>query len=217
MSVMAEMTVPASEFVLADTLTKAPGMRIEIKRVVAGTEHVTPYFWAANGDFEGFEDALREDSTIRDILTLEEQEGDERFYRVTWQADVETLMSGISDAKATILEAVSDGGEQWELKVLFPDRDALSAFHDYCLEREFSFRLDRVYQPENPEESGSYGVTEEQREALIAAYDAGYFDVPRGAKLAGLAEDLGISRNALSARLRRGNRNLLANTLVHDE
>ncbi|UPV73983.1 helix-turn-helix domain-containing protein [Halorussus limi] len=217
MSVMAEMTVPASEFVLADTLTRAPDMRIEIKRVVAGTEHVTPYFWAANGDFEGFEAALREDSTIQDILTLEEQGDDERFYRVTWQANVENLMAGISDAKATILEAVSDGGERWELKVLFPNRDALSAFHDYCLEREFSFQLDRVYQPENPEESGTYGVTEEQREALTAAYDAGYFDVPRGAKLAELADDLGISRNALSARLRRGNRNLLANTLVHDE
>ncbi|WP_135851061.1 helix-turn-helix domain-containing protein [Halorussus salinus] len=217
MSVLAELTVPANEFVLADTLSSAPGMRIEIKRVVAGTERVTPYFWASDGDFEEFETALRDDETIADILTLEEQEGDERFYRVTWQSNVESLMTGISDAKATILEAVSDDGEQWELKVLFPNRDALSTFHDYCLEREFSFRLDRVYEPENPEERGSYGVTEDQREALTAAYDGGYFDVPRETDLSELADDLGISRNALSARLRRGHRNLLGNTLVHDE
>lgn len=101
-------------------------MRIEIKRVVAGTERVTPYFWASGGNFEEFEAALRDDETIAVILTVEKQEGDERFYRVTWEANVENLMTGISDAKATVLEAVSGGGEGWELKV-FPSRGALSA------------------------------------------------------------------------------------------
>lgn len=217
MSVLAELNVPASEFVLADTLTDARGMRIEIKRVVAGPEEVTPYFWATEGDFDAFEAALRDDDSVQDIMMMEEQADDERFYRVTWQADVENLMTGISDAKATVLEAVSEDGERWELKALFPDREALSAFHEYCLDRDFSFQLDRVYQPDSPQERASYGVTEDQREALTAAYDAGYFDVPRGANLSELADELGISRNAFSARLRRGNRNLLANTLVHDE
>ncbi|WP_276300957.1 helix-turn-helix domain-containing protein [Halorussus lipolyticus] len=217
MSVLAELTVPASEFVLSETLQSVPEMRIEIKRVVADTEHVTPYFWASGDHLNRFEDALRDDDTVQDILTLEEQDGDERFYRVTWQADVETLMAAISDAKATILEAVSDDGKFWDLKVLFPGRDDLSGFHDYCVERDFSFQLERVYQPENPQEVGEYDVTDDQREALLAAYDAGYFDVPRDVSLTELADELGISRNALSARLRRGHRNLLANTMVHDE
>ena len=217
MSVLAEMQVPADEFVLADTLQTVPDMRIEIQRVVADTERVTPYFWAANGDFEGFEDALRDDPSVDNILTLDEQHGNERFYRVTWESEVENLMSGLSDVKATILEAVSDDGTFWELKALFPGRDALSEFHEFCLSREFSFRLDRVYQPDDPKERGEYGVTEDQREGLRAAYDAGYFDVPREATLAELADQLDISRNALSARLRRGQRNLLSKTLVHDE
>jgi hypothetical protein len=41
--------------------------------------------------------------------------------------------------------------------------------------------------------------------------------VPREVTLTELADRLDISRNALSARLRRGHRNLLANTLVHEE
>lgn len=217
MSVLAELTVPASEFVLADTLTSVPEMRIEIKRVVAGPQHVTPYFWASGDDFEAFERALRDDSSIQDILTLEEQNGDERFYRVTWQADVENLMTGVSNTEATILEAVSDDGKRWELKILFPERDALSAFHDYCVDHDFSFQLERVYHPDNPQEEAEYGVTEEQHEALRAAYDAGYFDVPRETTLTELTDELDISRNALSARIRRGERNLLANTLVHEE
>lgn len=217
MSVLAELAVPANEFVLSETLRSVPEMRIEIKRVVADTEHVTPYFWAAGGHLDDFEDALRDDDTVKDILTLEEQDGDERFYRVTWQTDAETLMAAISEAKATILEAVSDDGKFWELKVLFPGRDDLSEFHDYCVEHDFTFQLERVYQPENPQEAGEYDVTDEQHEALLAAYDAGYFDVPRNVSLTELADQLDISRNALSARLRRGHRNLLANTLVHDE
>ncbi|NEU56862.1 helix-turn-helix domain-containing protein [Halorussus sp. MSC15.2] len=216
MSVLAELTVPASEFVLADTLTNVPGMRIEIKRVVAGTERITPYFWATGGEFDAFERGLREDPTIQDILTLEEQDGDERFYRVTWQSGRANLLTAASDAKATILEAVSDE-ESWQLKVLFPSRDALSEFHDFCVSNDFSFRLERVYHAENPQERAEYDVTDEQQEALTAAYDAGYFEVPRRTTLTELADGLDISRNALSARLRRGHRNLLANTLVHDE
>lgn len=217
MSVLAEFIVPANKFVLADTLTAVPEIRIEIKRVVGGTEYVTPYFWAAAGDLDAFERALREDEMTREVLTLEENQEDERFYRVTWETPIPNLIDAVSDAKATILEAVSDQEGRWELKVLFPDRGALSAFHDYCLDHDFSVRLERVYWPENPQEQAEFGVTEKQQEALMAAFDAGYFEVPRDHSLTEVAGDLGISRNALSARLRRGHRNLLANTLVHDE
>jgi len=223
MSVLAELTIPSSEFVLAETLTSVPEIRIEIKRVVAGADEVTPYFWASDGDLDAFERALRDDETVREILTLEEQPGDdstadrqERFYRVTWALDDETILAALEDAKATVLEAVSSD-DAWEIKVLFPDREALSAFHEYCVSTDVSFRLERVYRAENPQEAGEYDVTAEQQEALRAAFDAGYFDVPRETTLTDLADSLDISQNALSARLRRGQRNLLDNTLVHDE
>jgi hypothetical protein len=223
MSVLAEFTVPADEFVLADTLTAVSGMRIEIKRVIGGKSTVTPYFWASDGDFDRFEDALRDDEMVREVLTLEHDaettgEGEEnRFYRVTWEMPVPNLISAVSEAKATVLEAVSENGGTWTVKVLFPHEEALSAFHDYCVEHDFDVEPQRVYEPKNPQERAEYGVTEAQQEALEAAYHAGYFAVPREQTLTEVAETLGISRNALSARLRRGHRNLLANTLVHEE
>jgi len=223
MSVLAEFTVPAEEFVLADTLTAASGMRIEIKRVIGGESTVTPYFWASDGDFARFEDALHDDEMVKDVLTLEEDDetaGDnqeDRFYRVTWEMGVPNLITAVSEAKATVLEAVSEDGDNWEVKVLFPDEAALSAFHDYCVDHDFQAEPQRVYEPTNPEHRGEYGVTDAQQEALEAAYHAGYFAVPREQTLTEVAETLDISRNALSARLRRGHRNLLANTLVHEE
>ena len=225
MSVLAEFHIPASEFVLADTLTASTDMRIEIKRVVGGESYVTPYFWVFGRDFDAFEESLRTDAMVREVLTLEEQHGEpgqkegegERFYRVTWDMTVPTLISAVSDAKATVLEAVSADGEHWEVKVLFPDEDAISTFHEYCVTHDFSFEPRRVYRPENPKKQGEYGVTKEQQEALEAAYHQGYFNVPRDHTLTEVAESLDISRNALSARLRRGQRNILANTLIHTE
>lgn len=226
MSVLAEFTIPASEFVLADTLTTAPGMRIEIKRVVGGKAFVTPYFWAAGGDFETFEQALRSDDMVQDVLTLEEHreptedelEGEEeRFYRVTWKTGVPNLITAVSDANATVLEAVTVDGTRWDVRVLFPDDAALSEFDDYCRGHDFSLNIDRIYRPENPQEQAEYGLTPEQQEALEAAFHAGFFNVPRDLTLTELADELDISRNALSARLRRGHRNLLAHTVIHDE
>lgn len=222
MSVLTEFLIPANKFVLASTLTASPDMRIEISRVVGGKSHVTPYFWAFGNDFRTFEDALRADDTVQEVLILEEQkagsgEEGERFYRVTWEMAVPNLISAVSDAKATVLDAVSTDDDRWEVKILFPNDEALSKFRDYCLEHDFGFEPTRVYRPENPKERGEYGVTNEQQEALEAAYHQGYFGVPRDHTLTELAEDLDISRNALSARLRRGQRNLLSNTLIHEE
>lgn len=217
MSVLAEFVIPADEFVLEDTLMAVPEVRIEIKRVAGSTEFVTPYFWAVGEALDSFEQALREDDTTREVLTLEENGDDERFFRVTWEMSIPTLIDAVSDAGATILEAVNNDDGMWETKVLFPDREALSGFHDYCLEHDFEVQLERVYRPENIQEQAEYGVTDKQQEALEAAYRAGYFDVPRDHTLTQVADELGISRNALSARLRRGHRNLLSRTLVHDE
>lgn len=217
MSVLAEFLVPADQFVLADTLTAVPEVRIEIERVVAGTEDVTPYLWAFGEELDAFERALREDPSVKEILILEEEQEDERFFRVRWEAHVPNLLSGVTDAKATILDAENTPDGTWQLKLLFPDRDRLGAFHDYCVDNDISCQLTRVYRAENPQEQGEYGVTEDQLEALEAAYRAGYFNVPRDTSLTELAEELDISRTALSARLRRGERNLLSNTVVHDE
>lgn len=131
-------------------------MRVETKRVVGGKSTVTPYFWATGGDFNHFEEALRTDDMVREVLTLEEHEeleqedsAEERFYRVTWEMEVPNLITAVSEAKATVSEAVSDDGGHWEVKVLFPSDEALSEFHDYYTEHGFDVQPTRVYRSEN--------------------------------------------------------------------
>jgi predicted DNA binding protein len=57
-------------------------------------------------------------------------------------------------------------------------------------------------------------LTDAQHEALVLAYERGYFDSPRGVTLAELGAELGVSQQAVGARLRRGIRRTLARTLT---
>lgn len=53
------------------------------------------------------------------------------------------------------------------------------------------------------EHVGQFGLTSKQYEALTTAYERGYYQVPRETDLQKLAEELDISHQALSERLRR--------------
>lgn len=217
MTVLVELIVPADEFVLAEPLTSVPTIRLEIKRVVAGVEEITPYFWAFGGELPQFEQLLRADSNIREVLILEETQAEERFYRVSWQQKTPDILLAASEAKATILEAVTTEGGEWELEALFATDEDLARFHEYAETNDLDFQLKRVYYPQNPEEQGEYDLTPQQLEAVELAYERGYFNVPRDVTLTELATELDLSRNAVSARIRRGIRNVLSSTIDHGE
>lgn len=57
---------------------------------------------------------------------------------------------------------------------------------------------------EEEEEEGEGVLTDEERKVMLAAYRAGYFEVPRELRLSDLADQLGRSQSALSTLIRRG-------------
>jgi hypothetical protein len=71
--------------------------------------------------------------------------------------------------------------------------------------------LRAVYNPHPPVAEGS--LTGAQREAIRVAADRGYFKVPREVSLKEIAEQLGVSEQAVSQRLRRGLGNLVAGSV----
>lgn len=92
-------------------------------------------------------------------------------------------------------------------------RAALGSFQDHCEERNVEFELVRLYRLTEAK-MGQFNVSEKQFNALLTALEMGYFEIPRDATLGDLAEALGISKRAASERLRRGQTNLLYNSLV---
>lgn len=58
-----------------------------------------------------------------------------------------------------------------------------------------------------------WDLTQPQKAALLAALDAGYFAVPKGATATEVAEELSISKSAFLERLRRGQESLVRQAL----
>lgn len=223
MSVVAELDVPVDDFLLAETIDEAPDIEIDIVRVATGQATITPYVWAFGEHLEPLVNAMESDSSIAGVRALDQRKVPdrsadhyvyERLFRVDWDDTEPALLRAIDGGSGAVLDARYTGGTGWELTVLFPDRSALSTLHEKATDDGITLDLRRVYAAHQTHERGTYGITEEQYEALTAAYRAGYFEVPRDRTLSDIAAGLDISANALSARLRRGFRTLLSNTLI---
>ena len=214
MARIAEFTVPATEFVLVGALAAAPDARAEAERVVSATGR-TPYFRVSGGDVPAFERGLDEDPAVADWEVAERGETG-RLYRATWADDPTRVELALDETATSLVRAVGEA-DTWRLRVLVPDQEALSAFHERCEAREVPFTLTRLFDGAERIDDDRYGLTPDQFEVLAAAMRNDYFGVPRGVKLSELAESLDISTQAASKRLRRGHENLLENTLFAEE
>jgi len=135
-----------------------------------------------------------------------------RFYRAEWNENAEPLVYALDDVGATILDAVGDDGE-WHVRILFPDDESLSEFHDLCAAYDLSLELLRLYEASTTSDPALQHLTDEQREVLELAYEEGYFAVPRETSMEELASELDISANAVSKRLRRAHDTVLEETI----
>lgn len=213
MSVIAEFTVKAEDFALHHALTTAPDMIVEIERVVATMEdRVMPYFWVHGGDHHEFEDAFRDDESVTNITTIDSVD-DAKLYRAEWTQHVESIVYAYVEIGATILQAVGRD-ELWELRIRFDDRDSLSEFQTYCEENEVGFELKRITEQEQPMACAQYDLTPKQRETLVTALKAGYYEMPQEVAMSDLADKFGITQQALSKRFHSAHKNLIRSTLT---
>lgn len=208
MTTIADFTIPSTEFVLGWTLAAVPEATVEVERVVAdANQRVTPYFWVTGDRADEFDAVLADDPSVASVRLLDETP-DGRFYRARWTESIEPLIYVLDDAHGTILSAVGRDAK-WDVRVLFPDRAALSGFHEFCAAHDLSFRLRRLYEPSGTKPLAAPDLTDEQSEALKLAFDLGYFSVPRDVTMSDLAAELDVSTTAVSKRLRRAHDRVL--------
>ena len=213
MSRIGEFTVPSEAFLLADAMEEVPEMVVELQKVVAhSSEKLVPYLWVHHGDKEEFDAAIRRDSTLEDVVLLDEFERGSS-YRGTWTENAEGIAYSYIEAGATILEATGQD-DIWTLRMRFDDEDALVDFHDYCREREIPFVLNYLYHPTQPKAGGQFGLTGSQRERLVYAFQRGFFSVPRELNMSELAAELDTTQQTLSKQFRRAYFSLIESTLV---
>lgn len=211
MSLFGEFHVPAEAFALHETLRTVPDLVVEVERVVAADEVLTPYFWVSGVDGDTFEQAIESDSTVQNVRHIDDYDRS-MLYRAKWTANVESLVYAYTEAGVTILEA-SAQHDKWELRMRFTDRECLGEFQSYCSDYDIPYRLTQLFERAHPRGVGQYGLTEKQHEALVTAWEMEYFS-SSSISLADIAEELDITQQSLSKRLRRGHEALISNTLA---
>ena len=212
MSTISEVSLSADTFALGATLESVPEATFDVERVVAHeAERVLPFVWASAPNREALEDAFEDDNSVANVELLSDL-SDEWLYRMEWVSQVQFVIHALLEEQATVLDAHSENG-RWTLRLLFPDRESLSRTHEFCAGLDIDLTIETIYEMDD-ERHGRFGLTDEQSETLLAAFEHGYYEVPRDISVEVLANELDISHQALSERFRRAHANLVENTLV---
>lgn len=212
MATVMEFETPTEEFPLGSVFETLPGVTVELERLIPHDSMIIPYFWVRGTETEEIEAAFDSHVGVDEIELIDSVEA-EYLMRAQWVREYVGVLSALSEFDIVVLSVTgTDGG--WDFQVRGEDREAIGDFHNYCLANDISIDITAVHALLPIQEEG-YGLTETQREALIAAYERGYFDSPRETSLEEIASDLNITQQSLSSRLRRGYRRLVGATLTN--
>lgn len=212
MSIFAEFHLQSEAMAFARTLAALPDAVVEIERVAASERVLTPYFWVSEVQLEAFEAAVGDDPSVRNLHRIDRFE-ETGLYRAEWIDEMEAMTYTLLDFASVVISATATH-ERWEIELRFEDTDQLSTFQEFVDEYDVDVTVRRLFEATQPLTGSQYGLTEKQQEALVAAWEAGYFETPRRATLTEIADGLGITQQSLSNRLRRGHGSLIANTLT---
>lgn len=201
MTVLAEFSIEADQFLLGRIIANFPDVAVEIERVVPTGNRIMPYIWGYGNDLDEFVTAMREHPNVESITAVDRVDN-QALYKIEWEDPTERLIAGLSETTATILEAHSD--DTWTFEIRFEDNRGLAAFSEYCDSHSIEYRLKRVSALTDSEYfEKSYAFTELQYEAVSLAVERGYFEIPREVTYKELADQLDVSEQAVSERVRR--------------
>lgn len=212
MSVILEFTIDHEAFAPGRVIGSATDGEIELERIVPVGGIDIPFFWVRDVEGSDLAASVEESDYIENLQVLD-RVGDRTLYRVEWTGEYEDLVEGLTASEATILEASGSG--TWSFRVRFPDHQLLADFYGFCTDHDIPIDVGRVYALTEESLQGQvFGLTAEQRDALVLALRRGYFATPRETNMDDLAAELGISQQAFSERLRRGTEKVLHGVLL---
>ena len=215
MSVITEVRIPSADFDLGRILSLDEVSAIELETLVPSEDATVPLFWAYEPIEDGFLDTVQRYPTVTQVTEMDVFE-DRTLFRLDWDASQDHLFECILNHQGQILSAMGSA-EGWSFELRFPHHDALSEFQTCCEDTHISMELTRMYNPTDPGAGPWYGLSEPQREALMLAVRMGYYDIPRGCTTEELADELGISDQAVTERLRRAIGAFVRHTLLTPE
>ncbi|MFP8888366.1 helix-turn-helix domain-containing protein [Natrialbaceae archaeon A-CW2] len=212
MAVIVHLRIPADSFELGRILELEASGTIELENMVPLGEKAVPFFSVTDDVRESFEENVEAHPSVERIVEVTHH-NNERLYSLDWNVSRDVFFQGILELQGQLLSATGTPST-WEFEIRFPTHDSLSEFQEYCSNGHIPLEVGRIYNPVRPGTGMWYGVTKAQRETLMRAVQGGYYAIPRRMSTQNLADELGISDQAVTERLRRAIETLTENTLI---
>ncbi len=166
-----------------------------------------------NGSRDSFDQELDAHPEIVDTAEIG-QTTDGWFYQLTIRDDSGLVASHDHETFEGVLLEATVTGEGLRGRKVFSNYDAFNTLRDRCDVHDIPFELLTIAaDPENPGERDQFGLTDKQYRALALAFSRGYYDSPRNFSTQELADELGITAASASDLLRRGENQLINQTL----
>lgn len=212
MSVLAEYEIGFERLPLASVARAVPEATLTVE-IVATRDGPPPFLVRVEeGDPSAVECALESAAFVGECVDLGPRAGTPRYQVLparemeTWFADDLddcSELRGLASAEA-VVERIEVTPTGWIQSGWFADRTALDEFRRFWRRNGAGFSIRRLTRDRGDgDRSPADGLTTRQREALAAAHEMGYFEIPRTASLDDVATELGITASSLSERLRR--------------
>ena len=211
MATVIKFTSPAAEFPLGSVFETLPTVEVELERLIPHENLIIPYFWVRGAAAEDIESAFEAHAGVSNIQLVDSVE-DEYLMRAEWDKGYVGVLSALAETNIVVLSGVGER-DGWQFEVRGEDRQSIADFQRYCRDNEIPIEITAVHAL-LPLQGDGFELTDTQEEALVLAYERGYYDTPRRATLQEIADELGITQQSLSSRLRRGHRRLVGGTLA---
>ena len=212
MAVIVELSVPPEELVIGRVLALSGDVSVTLESLVPIGGEVGPFIRVEGVDLAAFETAVQSHPRVETVERFS-SEADDNLLAFDWRLEDDVFLDAIDAVGGYVLEGVGEP-DRWQFRLRFPHRSAVAAFDGMLGDAGVPFELTAVYHETPPSTGAWFGLTHPQREALVAAVEAGYFDVPRDVTTSDLAEEFDISDQAFIERLRRAVSNLSENTVI---
>lgn len=217
MSLLAQFEAISPNLVLGPTLSALPSLEVTLEHQYAlDPDQPIAVCWIRCDDPDRLDRTLERDETVAAFELIDERSA-QFLYRIRRSDSdvVDAYRQWVTVGGQLLAARARDG--RWEIEMRFPDRESFASYHEFLLFEGVSFDLTRLSDGPRTDRAADgerETLTESQREVLSLAYEGGFFEILRETTLSIIADGLGISDQAASERLRRGQSRLIEEHVV---
>ena len=208
MSLVVEIEVSGRPIELTTAAAEHPSVDIEIERYRWDDGTIHWFLWVSGEQLDRVTEAFETLPSAVEVGLVSSGAG-RRLYRVSMTGNVDDVPADILLDGALVSGQVRP--DCLHLVGHVSGRDVLTGLWQFLRSNDIDVEVLRLSHATAEDDTGR--LTEPQFEALVAAYEMGYFDESERVTQNEVATELGISRSSFSERLRRAQQHLVEEQL----